>query len=194
MKDTEQTDAGRQSLQLPYVFELDDGRRCAIRRSVESDAQSILSFLPKTHLESDFLNYLPGEFDFTLEQEREFLRNHRETPGHIALIAEIEDQVVGTAGARVIGLRRYRHQCELGIVVAKAHWGRGVGRKLMETLIHWGKSEGFRKMGLRVFAHNDRAIALYRTLGFVDEGRLVGDALAGDGTYVDTILMSKFLV
>lgn len=189
-----QDNTERLTFELPRVFELDTNGQCTIRASVESDAAAILSFLPRTHLESDFLNYLPGEFDFSLEQEREFLRRHRETPGHIALIAEMEGQIVGTAGASVNGLRRYNHQCELGIVVGKSHWGRGIGRKLMQTLIDWGHAEGFRKMGLRVFVSNDRAIALYRSLGFVDEGRLVGDVLAGDGTYGDTIIMSKFLV
>lgn len=62
----------------------------------------------------------------------------------------------------------------------------------MDCLIDWAQSRKLRKLTLRVFADNDRAIATYRSLGFVEEGRLTDDILRGDGTYCDMILMAKF--
>ena len=45
---------------------------------------------------------------------------------------------------------------------------------------------------LAVFANNTRAIGLYESLGFVEEGRLRRDVQLSDGSYGDTFLMAKF--
>ena len=74
----------------------------------------------------------------------------------------------------------------------KEFWGRGIGRRMMDCIIDWGRRRGLMKMNLRVFDHNERAIAMYRALGFQEEGRLRDDVLRGDGTYGDTIVMSKY--
>lgn len=47
-------------------------------------------------------------------------------------------------------------------------------------------------MYLKVYADNDRAINLYRSLGFVEEGHLRQDIRRGDGTYGDTLIMAKY--
>jgi RimJ/RimL family protein N-acetyltransferase len=64
----------------------------------------------------------------------------------------------------------------------------------MERLVEWARQAGLRKLYLKVFSDNTRAIRLYESLGFVEEGRLKGDVLRGDGTYGDTLIMSHFFV
>ena len=44
----------------------------------------------------------------------------------------------------------------------------------MEMAIDWGRAVGLAKLSLRVFPDNGRAIALYRSLGFEDEGLAPG--------------------
>ena len=68
----------------------------------------------------------------------------------------------------------------------------GLGRKMTECIVEWGRRQGLRKLYLRVFADNKHAIALYDSLGFIEEGRLKGDVLRGDGSYSDTIIMARF--
>ncbi len=70
--------------------------------------------------------------------------------------------------------------------------GMRLGRKMTELIIEWGRRQELRRTCLRVLADNRRGIALYESLGFIEEGCLRGDALLGDGTYSDTILMAKF--
>jgi RimJ/RimL family protein N-acetyltransferase len=161
---------------------------------VEGDAEELCSLLPQTHAESDFLNYRPGEFDMNVEQEREFIREHNAKPGSVAWVAEVDGEIVGFGGAMSPPYKRLSHHAEFGLAVVKAYWGLGIGRKLCDWIDDWGKGAGLRKMYLRVFAHNERAIALYESLGYVEEGRLKGDVLRGDGTYGDTIIMAKFFV
>ncbi len=59
------------------------------------------------------------------------------------------------------------------LIVRRADWGHGVGRKLVELGIdHLG---GHRPVILSVRAYNARAIALFQKMGFVDSGESAGD-------------------
>lgn len=178
----------------PVSFSLRDGRGAVLRLVTEEDAEELLEFFPRTHTESEFLNWFPGEFEMTLEQEREFIRDHTNKRGAIAVAAIVGGRIVACGGATPAKHRRFAHQTEIGLTVARAFWRQGIGRKITEYLVEWGRRQGLRKMLLRVFADNVRAIPLYESLGFVEEGRLKGDGLRADGTYRDTILMSKFYV
>jgi len=178
---------------FPLKVTLKDGRPCIIRRASEDDAERCLVFLPARIAESDFLNCMPGEFSLTLDEERTFLRERTSRPNSIALVAEVDGEIVATAGCEGSKLKRLAHHTECGLVVSKMFWGQGIGRKLMECLLDWARESGLKKMVLRAFGDNLKAIALYDSLGFVEEGRLRADALKADGSYRDTILMACHL-
>ena len=68
--------------------------------------------------------------------------------------------------------------------------GLGIGKQLIETLLDWARNnKQIEKVVLQVFATNGRAIDLYRTMGFVEEGRHIKAIKQPDGTYVDVIQM-----
>lgn len=119
----------------PLTFQLKDGRACVIRPMTEDDAEELCAVLPKMHSESDFLNYLPGEFSKTVEEEKEYIREHTTTPGSLAVAAEVDGCIVAVGGARSPEFKRMAHHAELGLVVLKGFWGLGIGRKIMETII-----------------------------------------------------------
>ena len=192
MSEEELASAHRQSISWPIEFQLKDGRRATIRLLTEDDAEVVCRVFPQAHRESDFLMYLPGEFDLTVEQEREWIRERIENKNSLVLTVECDGQLVAVAGAESAKFRRTRHQAELGITVVKAFWGMGLGRRLTECVIAWAEARGLRRLCLRVFDDNERAIALYRSLGFTEEGRLRGDMLRADGSYSDTIIMAKY--
>ena len=71
--------------------------------------------------------------------------------------------------------------------------GRGVGRALLEDLIAWCRARGVvKKINLGVVPSNESAIALYRSLGFVEEG-LCRRRFKIDGAYVDDLQMGLWL-
>lgn len=181
-------------ISLPTEIILKNGRRATLRKLRESDAEEICRALPIAHRDSDFLAYLPGEFNLTIEQELDYIREHNKNPRAILLCAEEENRLAAFCGAKQVNFRRHAHQAEIGITVLKEFWGLGVGRALTQALVHWARDIGLRKLTLRVFDDNHRAIALYRSLGFIDEGRLRGDVLRVDGRYSDTIIMGLDLV
>lgn len=177
---------------LPREIRLKDGTAAIMRRLEESDAEQVCRLLPLAHRESDFLNFLPGEFDWPPDRERDFIREHQRQAHSIIFCAERGGELLALCGARQLSFRRFAHQAEVGITVFKKYWGLGLGRQMMAFVVAWSQVGGLRKLTLRVFADNVRAINLYQSLGFVEEGRLRGDALRADGTYTETMLMGLF--
>lgn len=180
------------NIQLPVPFSLKDGRICTIRAVSEDDALEFCAILPQMHAESQWLNYMPGEFDKDEKWERNFIKEQQAKTAAIMIVAEVDGKIVATGGAGSLEYQRFAHQAELGLAILKDFWGQGLGQRLMELLIEWGRVRGLRKMHLRVFDGNDRAIALYDALGFETEARFKDDFLRNDGTYGDTIIMSLY--
>jgi putative acetyltransferase len=139
----------------------------------------------------------PGTFEGTLQlpdmpvaSRLEYLR--KVEPGTCKLLAIADGQVVGAAGLHLqhLSLRR-SHARSLGIGIAPQWQGRGVGRRLMARLLDWADNwAGILRVELVVHADNERAQALYRNMGFVEEGRHRGYALK-DGRYVDALAMAR---
>ena len=63
-----------------------------------------------------------------------------------------------------------RHSAEFGITIAAPARDVGIGRALITTLETWAREQGVTRMALGVFPENERAKALYRSLGYEDEG------------------------
>jgi ribosomal protein S18 acetylase RimI-like enzyme len=66
----------------------------------------------------------------------------------------------------------------LGIAVDPAHQGRGYGRMLMQYLHEVARARGAVKVRLRVHPENERAISLYRSLGYVFSDQQRGETVA----------------
>lgn len=68
-------------------------------------------------------------------------------------------------------------------------WGRGYGTEATELMLsHAFERLGLHRVGLSVFAFNDRAIRAYEKAGFTEEGRL-RDAVWRDGHWWDEVQM-----
>ena len=60
-----------------------------------------------------------------------------------------------------------------GILVDHEHQRRGIGRQLTVWTLDAARARGCTAVRLSVYASNDRAIALYRSLGFVERSRVI---------------------
>jgi RimJ/RimL family protein N-acetyltransferase len=102
-------------------------------------------------------------------------------------------EIVGHALLDPMPLARLAHVFRLTIVVHPAHTAKGIGRAMMNDLLEWAQRDSrVEKIELLVRATNERAIRLYRSCGFVEEGRFTRRIKLGDGSYVDDIAMAWF--
>jgi len=104
-------------------------------------------------------------------------------------VADAAGEIVGGINVQVS-----RHGYgDVGMHVARAWRGRGVGSALMVRAIAWAREEGLHKLSLAVFPHNAAAIALYRKFGFVEEGRRSRHIRRSDGALWDLVDMGLLL-
>lgn len=151
---------------------LKDGRTCILRNGTEQDGQSLLDIFNLTHAQTDYLLSYPDESAMTAEQEAQFLKEKEESENEIELLAILGGSVVGSAGFGCVGKQeKVKHRAEFGISVDKAYWGLGIGRALMEACIECARKAGFVQMELEVAAENEKALALYKSVGFKEYGR-----------------------
>lgn len=109
------------------------------------------------------------------------------------LVAEESGAVLGYAYATQFRDRAaYRFACEDSIYVAFDRAGQGVGRALLETLIHHSSEFGFRTMIAVVGGAEPSSIALHERCGFIEAGRLrrVGFKL---GRWLDSVYLQRDL-
>lgn len=105
-------------------------------------------------------------------------------------VATSEDRVVGWCEVEPhIGRASLAHRGELGIGLLPNFRGRGVGRRLIRRAIDAAFEFGLSRIELTVREHNRNAIALYRSVGFRDEG-ILRNAFYLDGCYENLCLMA----
>lgn len=151
---------------------LKNGAVCLLRGCTAQDAESVLDIFNRTHAETDHLLTYPDESSFTVQQEADFLAEKDQSENAIEIGAFVDGRLVGTAGISPIGgVEKLRHRAEFGIGIEKAAWGLGIGRALTAACIGCAKAAGYAQLELDVVAENSAAIALYRSLGFVEYGR-----------------------
>lgn len=88
-----------------------------------------------------------------------------------ALAVEADGTLAGYVA--VFGFRTPSRTGELAVMLGPEHQGKGLGRRAIVRLLDlaFGKLD-LHKVEVHVFAFNARAIRLYSSLGFVEEGRL----------------------
>jgi RimJ/RimL family protein N-acetyltransferase len=121
--------------------------------------------------------------------ERRYLRSVRRSRHAAVFVAEAPEGLVGRLSVARDPHPASYHVADLGLMVAASHRRLGIGRALLERTVEWARTNGVAKLELHVFPHNEPAIALYESFGFVHEGYRRRHYRRG-GEYVDAILMA----
>ncbi|MBK1813224.1 GNAT family N-acetyltransferase [Clostridium sp. YIM B02505] len=157
-----------------------------IRKAQRKDASEIILLVKHVMSEAPFFPRTPDEFDFTTEQEEEYIDNIA-----LFLVAEIDGKIVGSATLDRSNLSMLSHTADFGITILKEFSGQGIGSLLLEKVIDWVELKKVEKINLEVFEDNLPAISLYKKFGFIEEGRRRKAIKAGEA-YRDVILMGRF--
>jgi RimJ/RimL family protein N-acetyltransferase len=166
-----------------------DGRPFLIRPAASDDAPALVALRDAVAAEGDLIAATPGERS-VVEEELSLTTLVRE--GGLPLTLVVDGEIAGQLLVSRRNERFHSHVGEVAIIVSNVYRGQGLGRALMETAIDWGRAVGVAKLSLSVFTTNHRAIALYRSLGFEEEGVRRAQVLLADGSR-DVMLMALHL-
>lgn len=129
-----------------------------------------------------------GAFEgYPLESMRKFV---------LGMIESDNAQFVALDGTKVVGwidigpsrLPVSPHVGSLGMGILAEYRGQGIGKRLMNAALAKAKANGLKRVELEVYPHNTAGIALYKSVGFIEEGRRKNAALLDEG-YVDLVMM-----
>ena len=117
----------------------------------------------------------------------------RVAAGFPVLVAEVDGAVVGYASfGDFRAWDGYRFTVEHSVYVDPAHHRRGVGRALIEALIGRARAAGKHAMIAGIEARNEGSIALHRSFGFREVGRLP-EVGAKFGQWLDLVFLQLML-
>jgi L-amino acid N-acyltransferase YncA len=159
-----------------------------IRLAVESDAAAINDIYNHYVLHSTSTYQEQIE---TLESRMEWLTRHGNQ--HTVLVATSGGRVVGWAAISPFHRRSaLRYTVENAVYVHPQHSRQGIGRQLMGALIAAAKEAGHHCIVAVIDSRQEPSIALHRSLGFVEAGRLREVGLKF-GDWLDLVYMQKTL-
>jgi ribosomal protein S18 acetylase RimI-like enzyme len=159
-----------------------------IRRVTQEDAEAYLDCVASVAAERKYLARVDG---FSLDGTNAFIESIVRH-GWPMMVAVLNSSIVGWCDIIPRASVGYTHVASLSMGVARNWRGRGVGRQLLKQCLAAAGAVSFEKIELIVYADNVPAIHLYKSVGFINEGRKK-DARKLDETYQDELLMALWI-
>ncbi|QQZ07647.1 GNAT family N-acetyltransferase [Heyndrickxia vini] len=171
-----------------------NNNQVSLRTGHLDDAESILTIQKEVVSENEFMISVLEEFDETTEQQRNWIRKILENERETIIVAEIEGEVIGLIVFRSKNTKRLAHTGYFTTMIKKDFRDMGIGKLLINKLLKWAQQNPYiEKVSLGVLSTNQRAIALYKSVGFIEEGRKIKEVKFSKDLYVDDILMYKLV-
>jgi RimJ/RimL family protein N-acetyltransferase len=162
----------------------------AIRDLRSDDVDRLLAFVNPLVAEDTFID-MSGRA-LSRDEEAAFVEQRRAEMAlgdNVMRLAVAGGAVLATAELRRLPGRRH-HVAELGVAVSAEHRDRGLGTAMVADLCAQSSRLGVRRLVLRVFSVNERAVQVYRNCGFVECGR-IPQMVHYRGEDVDEIWMAR---
>lgn len=170
---------------------LKDGRKAILRSPVPSDAKAALEYMKITAAETPFLLRSPEEITMTEAQEAEYLRKVMEDPSTVMILCFVEGKLAGNCQLNRKTKKKNAHRGSIGIAIVEEFWNLGIGTAMFQELISIAESWGVLQMELEVIEGNDRAMQLYRKMGFETVSYVPNAIRMPDGSFAKEFLMIR---
>jgi len=126
----------------------------------------------------------------SVEKTLAFIQTNQEK-GNPFFVAMADGKLAGWCGIERAAHMNMAHVGRLAIGILPDYREQGMGTALMKKVLAAAKERGMIRIDLSVYADNERALALYKKMGFVVEGIAERDAKI-DGAYRTCVLMVRF--
>jgi ribosomal protein S18 acetylase RimI-like enzyme len=159
-----------------------------LRRARSSDAEALRELQDEIYREG---SWFVGDGPPSVGALQRQLRG-RDPRRSLVLVAVLGDGICAWLELHRLQPRRLEHVALLTLAVGRRHRRRGLGQALLERSVAWAQRVGVVKISLHVRSGNSAAIALYRSSGFVEEGR-ERHQVRGDQGFEDNLIMACFV-
>lgn len=171
-----------------------NNKNLTIRYLSSDNAQIVTDFINKASKEKTYIIF-QGE-QLSLEDETKYVQSKVELINKkesVHLLAFIDNNLAGSSDIDLQS-RIKKHQGLFGIIIDKKYRGEGIGKILMGQVLKEAKKniKTLKIVVLEVLGNNSIAQNLYKSMGFIEFGRLPG-GIKHRGKFVDEILMYKNL-
>jgi putative acetyltransferase len=175
------------------VVTLKDGRRVRLRSACAGDAAAFRAYLLRALPGTDGVAVYADEIG-SVEDCRVRLVDEDPAWQGLSLVAESLDNpgvIVGDCRLKTFNRRKLDGVVTVGMMCDHGWRGAGLGRAMLTRALEWARaSPAVRRVELGVLATNTGAAALYRSVGFVEEGCFRDRFRQADGSLVDDLVMA----
>jgi RimJ/RimL family protein N-acetyltransferase len=174
-----------------HKFTARDGTSVVFREPGPSDAKLLMDFINPFVAEP--MSGLTINKRVRLKEEKAWLRGWladiRNRKG-VMLLVEADGRIKGNCTVSRL-VWKSSHMADAGIALSKDVRGRGIGEALMKETIELARKRmgGLEMIQLKAFGYNERALELYRKLGFVVVGRIPRANKEGKDYYDDVLMI-----
>jgi len=175
------------------TMHLKDGRTAIFRSPADSDAEEMISYMRQTAGETDYLLRTPEEVTMTPEQEARYLRSIRDSEYDCMIICTVDGVLAGNCQISRHNKRKNCHRADVMIALLAQFWNLGIGTALFREMIAIAESWGLMQLELEVIDGNQRAMGLYRKMGFEIAATRPDSIRLKDGTQLAEHIMIKKL-
>lgn len=134
----------------------------------------------------------PHELNDHAFEEKIAIHSNSKTGKYVVI--ESGGEIVGHGILDPYKLEVTQHMVDLTIAIHEGHQGKGYGKALIKYLINWAQNNpSLEKINLHVRSSKNRAISLYKCLGFEVEGIRLKFIKIAPHTYLDNIAMSLWV-
>lgn len=175
------------------TFRLKNGQEALFRSPTCEDAAEMVEYLKATAGETEFVIRYPEECSDTEASEAAFLQRINDSPIDLMIVCEIDGKIAGNCQLAFHGRIKTQHRAGVAIGILQEHWGKGIGTAMFEEMIRIAKARGIHQLELEVIEGNERALGLYRKMGFETVAQRPDAIRLKDGTLLKEFLMIKKL-
>lgn len=169
---------------------LKTGELVTLRMATTDDAANIAETTRRNLMESVFLMIHPEDFNPSKEQTADWIQFHQKKTNSLLLVAEVNDRIVAVQNFTGKQSKKTRHTGEYGVAILPEWRGKGLGQKMLSSLIKWAsQNPEVEIMELQVFSGNTIARELYKKAGFEEVGHVKRAFKLDDGSYEDNVIM-----
>jgi RimJ/RimL family protein N-acetyltransferase len=162
------------------------GPPVVVRRTTAADVDRIVEMYAEV---ADEGRWIGAEGPVDRDDLRQRWARRLEADDGVHLVAEVGPMIVGQVGVEIAPYG----VASLGMMVDRRWRRQGVGTALVRAAVDAARGRGCHKVALQVWPHNQAARALYRRVGFEDEGVLRRHYRRGNGELWDAVVMGLVL-